>query len=196
MTLLRLKRKLWVLGSKSGRRRSRHGLTLFEMAIAIGLVSTVIVMILSSVSGSLQLQSEADRMSVAVALAQTKLSQLMSRPNLTTSHNKGNFGSNAGMYAGYEFEIDVREDRINLAEVAQSGKLQGTPVSDQLPAGVQNQGETQKAGQTVATQTGGEVDIVRIVVLIRFPRGQGLKGTYRVETFRRSQKTVQSEAEL
>lgn len=179
--LHRLRRRLaWI----SLRMKARSGLTLAEMSLALVMAAIMSVMVTTTVSDALRMQGEADRMSVAVALAQTKLSQLLSNPNLSTSDSKGQLGSDAGIYAGYGYEVNVREEKVNLTEVAKTGRLE--VVNDQLPAGAQNTGgNVEKAGEGAKTATGGDVDIVRIVVKIYYPLGrEGGTGEYRVETFR------------
>jgi len=69
--------------------KSRRGMTLPEMAIAILVASIVLVSITVTVSHGVATQQESDRLAVAVSLAQTKLSQLMSNPNLTAGKNTG-----------------------------------------------------------------------------------------------------------
>lgn len=179
----RFRRRLALI---SLRLKARSGLTLAEMSLALVMAAIMSVMVTTTVSDGLRMQGEADRMSVAVALAQTKLSQLLSNPNLSTSDSKGQLGSDAGVYAGYGYEVNVREEKIDLAKVAETGELEGLAVDDQLPAGAQNTaGNTQRAGEGTKTQTGGLVDIVRIVVKIYYPLGrEGGTGEYRVETFR------------
>lgn len=168
---------------------SRRGMTLPEMAIAILVASIVLVAITVTVSHGVAVQQESDRLSVAVSLAQTKLSQLMSNPNLTAGKNSGQFGQEGGLYAGYAYDIEIKEERIDLAKVAQEGELKPAAVNDQLPPGSQNQA----AGATrnvTGSATGGLVDIVRIIVKIRYPKGGSSTGEYRVETFKGAPKKI------
>ena len=166
------------------RLKRRTGLTLIEMSMAMlfaGIFSTTIVI---TVADGLEMQVEADRLSAAVAVTQMKLSQLLSNPNLETSEQKGAFDEKDGIYAGYKYEIKVREEKIDLAKVAETGELDGVNLDDQLPAGFQNGGASRE-DKGPATQTGGVVDIVRIVMKVNYPRGRrGGEGEYRVETFR------------
>ena len=168
--------------------RLTEGLTIVDLAFAILIASVMTVTITASVASALNLQREADRLSVAVSLAEIHLAQLLSNPYLSTTHRKGRYGSDAGIYKGYEWEVTVKEEKIDLAKVAEEGELKGVNLDDQLPASAQNTGGREKAGQSVTTQTGGLVDIVRIIVIIRYPRGSGGKGKYRVETIRGARK--------
>ncbi len=171
------------------RAQKRAGLTLLEMGLAVATASAMAFMITSTVASALRMQMEADRLTVAAALAQTKLAQLLTNTTISSGDSKGSFGSDAGIFAGYDWSVHIREEKIDLAKVMESGKLEGVPLDDQMPAGIQNEsGAPEKAGQTVATQTGGLVDVVRLIVRIYYPRGDGIKGEYRVETFRRSLK--------
>ena len=167
----------------------RAGLTLLEMGLAVATASSMAFLVTATVASALRMQMEADRLTVAAALAQTKLAQLLTNTNVSTGDSKGTFGSDQGIYAGYDWSVHIREEKIDLAQVVETGKLQGVPLDDQLPAGIQNQAGPERAGQTATTQTGGLVDVVRMVVRIQYPRGDGVKGEYRVETFRRSLKT-------
>lgn len=179
------------LARANRRLQKRAGLTLLEMGLAVATASSMAFLITSTVASALQMQMEADRITVAAALAQTKLAQLLTNTNISAGDSKGTFGSDAGIYAGYDWSVHIREEKIDLAQVLETGKLQGVPLGDQLPAGIQNQGEVQATGGTTAkTQTGGLVDVVRMIVRIHYPRGDGVKGEYRVETFRRSLKNI------
>ena len=176
------------------RLKKATGLTLVEMAMAIGVTATMTLSVTATIAEGLRLQMEAGRLTVAVALAQTKLAQLLSNPNLATDRQEGSFDEDAGMYSGYGYEVEVREEQIDLANIAQTGELKGVSTDDQMPTGVQNDAATtEKAGQGAATETGGLVDIVRIIVKITYPRGNknNDKGTYRVETFQAAKKTRQ-----
>ena len=168
---------------------SRRGMTLPEMAIAILVASIVLVAITVTVSHGVAVQQESDRLAVAVSLAQTKLSQLMSNPNLTAGKNSGQFGQEGGLYAGYAYDIEIKEERIDLAKVAQEGELKPAAVNDQLPPGSQNQA-AQTTRNVTGSATGGLVDIVRIIVKIRYPKGGSSFGEYRVETFKGAPKKI------
>jgi len=168
--------------------RLRRGMTLVEMAIAIAVAATMLMIITMAVSKGIQLQNEAEKLSLAVSLAQTKLSQLMSNPALADGTTRGKFGDEGGLYAGYSWEITIRTDRIDLAKVAQEGELKPSVAASEIPTGTQNTvGKTEK--NVTGTETGGLVDIIRIVVKIQYPRGGG-SGEYRVETFKGAPKKV------
>lgn len=169
--------------------RSRRGMTLPEMAIAILVASIVLVAITVTISHGVAAQQESDRLAVAVSLAQTKLSQLMSNPNLTAGKNTGQFGQEGGLYAGYGYEIEIKEERIDLTKVASEGELKPAAVNDQLPPGSQNQ-ESGTSRNVTGSATGGLVDIVRIIVKIRYPKGGAKFGEYRVETFKGAPKKI------
>ncbi|MBI3395198.1 MAG: hypothetical protein HY042_05140 [Spirochaetia bacterium] len=181
----RLRRLFRMLSAASLRTRARTGLTLAEMAIAMAVATMMTVLVTTTVSDGLRLQGEADRLSVAVALAETKLSQLLSNPNLSTSNNRGTMGDDTGIYAGYTYDIKITEEKIDLAKSGETGELNALPVGDQMPAGATNTAANPpKMGESTKTETGGTVDIVRIVVKIIYPRGRSGPGEYRVETFR------------
>ncbi len=172
------------------RAKTSAGFTLVEMSLAIGIAASMSVLVMSTIADGMAKQGESDRLAIAVSLAQTKLAQLLSNPNLSTSSNKGSFGDDSGIYRGYTYDVTVREEKIDLAKVAETGELKGVPVKDQLPPSQSGAGAPgqQSAGQSVGSQTGGLVDIVRIIVKINYPIGGGASGEYRVETFRDAKK--------
>lgn len=173
------------------RKKDREGLTLIDMSLAIGVAAVMMLSTITFVADAQALRTEADRVAVAVALAQIQLSQLLSNPELTRMKRNGKFDRNHGIYAGYAWEVEVREEKLDLAKVAESGKLDSVPIDDQLPPSTQNQIDREKAGQGASTQTGGVVDIVRIIVRINYPRGGAPDGLYRVETIRGQRKQSQ-----
>ena len=178
--------RLWLRrATRSVQRRS--GFTLVEMALALAIASSFLVFLTANVSEGIQMQLEADRLTVAVAIAQAKLSQLRNNPNLAPLDQEGEL-SDAGMYSGYKYHLIVTEEVLDLADVQQSGKIQAPALDDQLPAGVQNQqGDTESLGTSEATATGGRIDTLRIVVIVKYPVGNGFK-EFRVETLQAARK--------
>ena len=175
--------------------RNRTGLTLVEMALATVVATTFSLYVTLFISGGIQAQVEADRMSIAASLAQTKMSQLLSAPTLEPTANKPQphqFGRDSGVYAGYEVTVIARQDKINLQNTLSSGELKSVPVDDKLPAGVQNQEQTiEKAGSSEASVTGGDVNVHRIVIDIKVPLGPNSFRMYRVETLRSADKPAE-----
>jgi len=192
LTFLYGKKRLIRVFLKTLAKKTRAGMTLIEMSLAIAIAATMTVMITSTVAEALALQLEADRLSIAVSLAQIKLAQLLSNPQLSTTTQRGNADDVGGIYRGYTYEIVVKEEKIDLAKVAETGELKPVNIKDQLPpGGPSQQGQSALAG-SATTQTGGLVDIVRIIVKINYPKGGGAIGEYRVETFRDSKKETSS----
>ncbi len=174
--------------SGSEDRQSRKGFTLVEMALAQGIASSYLEFLTANLSEGNQMQLEADRLTVAVAIAQAKLTQLRNTPNLGPLDQEGELNE-AGMYSGYRFKIEVREEPLDLAEIQRSGKILAPAVDDQLPAGVQNTaGGTESLGTSEQTATGGRIDTLRIVVIIEYPVGGGYR-EFRVETLQAQRKT-------
>ncbi|MCR9144560.1 MAG: prepilin-type N-terminal cleavage/methylation domain-containing protein [bacterium] len=184
-------RRLW----RKLRNRARHlqrraGFTLVEMALALAIASSFLVFLTANVSEGIQMQLEADRMTVAVAIAQAKLSQLRNNPNLSPLEKEDTI-SDAGMYSGYKFRIKVTEEDLDLAEIQQSGKIQSPALGDQLPAGVQNQaGNEESLGTSESTATGGKIPTLRILVVIEYPVGTGFR-EFRVETLQAARRASQ-----
>ncbi|MBR30657.1 MAG: hypothetical protein CMN77_05050 [Spirochaetaceae bacterium] len=175
--------------------RSRTGLTLVEMALATVVATTFSLYVTLFISGGIQAQVEAERMSIAASLAQTKMSQLLSAPTLEPTASEPQphkFGRDAGIYEGYEVTVIVRQDKINLQDTLSSGEVKSIPVDDKLPAGVQNQEQTiEKAGSSEASVTGGDVNVHRIVIDIKVPLGPNSFRMYRVETLRSADKPTE-----
>lgn len=170
--------------------RRRAGFTLVEMALALAIASSFLVFLTANVSEGIQMQLEADRMTVAVAIAQAKLSQLRNNPNLSPVDQEGEL-TDAGMYSGYKFRIKVTEQDLDLAEIQESGKIKSPSLGDQLPAGVQNQaGNQESLGTSTSTQTGGKIPTLRILVAIEYPVGNGFR-EFRVETMQAQRRPSQ-----
>lgn len=169
--------------------RVRGGMGLAEMALAIAAASVFVLTTLQMVAAGLALRHEAERLSLASTIGQAKMAQLMSRPVLDKTDEKGLIATD-GPYAGFEYEIHVKEEKIDLAQVAAEGKVSPVRLDDRMDAGVQNGKPPEKAGQGQASATGGLVDINRIVLTVTYPLGEGRKGKYRIETFKSVSKTV------
>lgn len=174
----------------SHRFRSRAGFTLVETALALTITTIMLVMITATIADAERLQMEADRLSLAETIAQAKMTQLTSGIGLEVTDQQGEFGDSAGIYSGFGYEIQVREEQIDLAKVAESGSIEGSPaLDDQIPAGVQNQAPKEIAGASSGSVTGGLIDVYRVRVKILYPRGTGgEKGEYTVETYREHNK--------
>ena len=164
------------------------GLTLVEMALAITVTTTLTLGVSVTMAEALRLQTESGRVALAVSLARVKMDQLLTSDELSIGGESGEFGEDGGPYRGYAWEWEVKEERIDLAEVGSTGEISGI-VEDQLPTGVTNSEGQEKLGQSESTATGGLVDITRGMVKITYPRGEGQTGEYKVETFRETKKT-------
>ncbi|MBU44433.1 MAG: hypothetical protein CMN76_14525 [Spirochaetaceae bacterium] len=183
------------LGAWNIRTKLRTGLTLVEMALATAIAAVFTLYVTQFMAGGLQAQLEADRMAIAASLAQTKMSQLLSAPALEPTGNNPQphqFARDAGIYAGYEVTVKVSQDKINLQDTISSGEVQGIPIDDKLPAGVQNQeASIEKMGSTETSKTGGDVNVFRIVIDIKIPLGPTSFRMYRVETMRSAEKPTE-----
>lgn len=168
----------------------RSGFTLVEVALALAVTTVMLVTITVTIADAERMQMETDRLALAQTIAQAKMTQLTSGVGLEVTDEQGEFGDSAGIYSGYGYEIQVREEQIDLAKVAESGTLTSSPaLDDQIPAGVQNQPPEESAGASSSSVTGGLIDVYRIRVKITYPRGTGgERGEYTVETFRENKK--------
>lgn len=173
--------------------RYRKGMTLVEMGLATAVAAVFCMMVALLVNDGLRLQMLAGKKSLAAALAQTKMSQLLSRPVLEPGTDEGTIGSD-GMYAGYAFNLTIKEEQLDLAQVVQEGKLEGMPVDDKMPADVRNtEGDVESLGTGPQSQTGGMIPVYRIVLVITYPIGQNRTDSYRVETFRSARQTLRAD---
>jgi len=161
--------------------RYRKGLSLIEMAMAMGVAATFSVMTLGLIASAMQLRKNAEQMALASTLAQAKMAQLLSRPFLERTNEDGDMG-NAGPYANFKYHLEIKEEQIDLAAASSEKSMAG--VNDKLDAGIQNAKPTEKAGQGAATETGGIVNINRIILTIEYPSGSSGSEKLRIETFK------------
>lgn len=167
----------------------RGGFTLVEIAMAMAVAAIMLVSVSTFVADALDMQIEADRLSVAITLARTKMTQLTTGQDLEVTDEQGEFGDDAGIYRGYTYEISIREEQIDLAKVQQSGTISSSPVADELPPPVQNESDEEKEmGSSETTATGGLVDVYNVIVKIGYPRGGGSRGEYIVQTYQPNNK--------
>ena len=176
-------------------RASRSGYSLAEMALAVMAVSLFLGGMMWSVVQGIQLTVKADQRTIALALAQAKMSQLMNNPNLSATKTEYRKMQSAGIYTDYRWKVKVTQDKVDLAEVSQSGRI-APAVDDKLPSSVQNN-TTQKEslGTSKTTETGGEIEILRVTVSIKPPESTGADWVYRVTTFQPLKKTRQASEE-
>ncbi len=161
----------------------KKGVSLFEVGLALGVAATLAVSTLGLVSSAYQMQGKAQKLELSANLASIKMTQILSMPELENTNQKGTL--DIALYKGFEYQILIKEEQIDLAQVAQSGSLNfNVPIDDQLPAGVQNYKGKEKMGQNI-TETGGLVPVYRIKIIITYPLdNKGNKGTYEVESFK------------
>ncbi|MCB1319876.1 MAG: type II secretion system protein [Leptospiraceae bacterium] len=161
------------------RMRRRTGYSLIEVIMAMAMAAPFLLILTATIAGGLQLQIQADRVVVALALAQAKLSQLANNPNLTETDTQGQLDS--GLYRGFQWHLRVTSETINLAEVAETGRLGGRDdeddggnadesLNDALPAGVQNVGEEEESwGSSDRAKAIADIPIMRISISIIYP---------------------------
>ncbi len=167
------------------RQSRRSGFTLVEMVLAIAFTAILMTTISISLAEAESKCVESERLIHAVSLAAAKMTQLRSGQELVETDTERKFDQNAGVYRGYGYHIIIRSEKIDLAKVQQTGKLEGMPaIQDRLPAGVQNQPLKEKAGSSEASATGGIVEVYRAIVSITYPRGMnGKPGQYEIQTY-------------
>ena len=166
----------------------RHiGFSLIEVGLAIIVVATVLVTGISSVFSALNLQIEADRLALAMSLAQTKMAELRSQSKLPKGDSSEEISDKDNVYYGYRWEVSVRDDKINILK-AFSGDDEGGGLEGLLPDSVQN--EAKDNGSSIDLSKGffaiGDIPILRITVMVEYPKGRGIYGKYKVESLQKS----------
>ncbi len=160
-----------------------RGFTLLEMGLAVAIASAVLAYTAAIIAQGLRLQEEAGRLATAIMLAQTKISQLRNDPDLKPLDESGQF-EEEGLYQGYGWEIEVREEKFDLAKVyGDQEEDAGLAIDDLLPEEARNEGDEEQVSLSDRAATFGEIEVMRINVVITYPKGSGERGTYRVETF-------------
>ena len=164
------------------------GFSLLEVALAMMIVSVVLITAISSALSALRWQVEADRMALAMSLVQTKMAEIRSNRDLSTEDKAGEFDDEDSIYYRYRWKTSVREENLDIGELLESS-FGDLPLGDQLPAGIQNSG----AGEESAAKKGlfsGGIPILKISVTVEYPKGRGAAyGNYHVESIQRSKRS-------
>jgi Tfp pilus assembly protein PilV len=164
----------------------KKGVSLLEVALALGIAATISISVLGLISSAYNMQSKAQKLQLASNLARAKMTQILSMPVLEPVNQEGEL--DVALYKGYKYYIEIKEENIDLAKVSQTGTLDSPiNVEDQLPTSVQNFKGKEKAGQNI-TETGGLIPIYRIRIRITFPIDTKNEGTYQVETIKPAKK--------
>ena len=165
----------------------RYGFTLVEVSLAVLVLSVVLSLSVLSVASAFNLQTESDRLLVAARLAQEKLAELKNDPDLDVTDRTEEISDSDSVYNGYIYTIQVREEEVNLTDIAEAGAT-GVALDELLPSAATNE---EKKGNDLFSDSNlvslGSVRIWRITVSIKYPRGRkgGVYGSYDVETIRR-----------
>jgi len=128
------------LAGIAGRRGSRAGFTLIEVAVAMAIVGIGVVTIFEIFSASLRSERGAGIRARAVIRARALLEQTMTLPDPAPGHDKGDFGD------GYRWERSVREAREELGgnhhdlDVKQDVTMYEIEVSVLWPQGPDREG--------------------------------------------------------
>jgi type II secretion system protein I len=83
-----------------------HGFTLLEIVICLGLIALVLVAVFHLQAQNLDLQSEAQFMTIATCLLQERLSQIQALEKIEEGTNSGDFGKD---YPDYTYKQEVSE---------------------------------------------------------------------------------------
>lgn len=98
------------------RKRKDEGFTLLEIVISLGLIAVALVVVFRLQAQNLDLQSEAQFMTVAKALLQDRMSQIASRETLSEGTSTGTMGEDFPDFT-YREEISEVPDLENLFKV-------------------------------------------------------------------------------
>ena len=83
-----------------------HGFTLLEVVICLGLIALVLVAVFHLQAKNLDLQSEAQFMTIATCLLQERLSQIQALEMIEEGTHSGDFGKD---YPDYTYKQEVSE---------------------------------------------------------------------------------------
>lgn len=162
----------------------RKGFTLVEVAIALAIVSSVIVWTYTMIAQGLMMQRESIHLSNAVHLAKIKMSQIESAQRLEATTAKGPIPG----YPGYKFETEIKEEEMDLLKLAKGeGDKSKNKPPDDLLGGNNNTSINElmkKRGQSMEqSQTGGIIPVFKITLDIIYPSG-AKEDTFRAQTFK------------
>ena len=159
----------------------RQGFSLLEVGLAIIIISMVLVTATTTVLEALNLQVEADRLALAMGLAQEKMSELRSDHELKTTDNSGEINDEKDIYDGYSWKASIAEEKLNLAELLESNFGDLFLGEEEL-----NQSKEEKVGGgKQGLFSLGDMPILRISIEIKYPKGKGAFGYYNLETLQR-----------
>ena len=165
--------------------KKRKGFSLLEVTVALWLASTGMILTYRSISEGIILKKKAADLSNAVQLAKIKMAQIDSSTKLETDFVKGDIPG----YRGYKFETEVKEEELNLLELAGGGKdknKKSKPPADLLGSeGTGISSILAKRGKAQGSETGGIIKVFRVKVKIMYPSGFG-EDSFTAETFKAS----------
>lgn len=161
---------------------NRKGFSLIEVVIALGIAAYAMAETYALISRGMFLQRQAISLTNAVFLAKIKMAQIDASPKLETTSSRGDIPG----YVGYKYEVDIKEEELDLLKMAEGGKSGKAPgellgedsnskMSDLL----------KKRGQSQGSKTGGLIKVFKIRVAIIYPLGAG-EETYETLTFKSS----------
>lgn len=158
----------------------RKGFSLIEVAIALAIAASVMVWTYSMISQAMIQERKAISLTNAVFLAKIKMSQIEAMPKLETTSAKGDIPG----YVGYKYEIEIKEEELDLLKLAESGSEKRKP-EDLLGKDSNSQFSEllKKRGKDQSSKTGGLIKVFRIVVKIIYPDGP-TDEVYEVQTIK------------
>ncbi|MBI2264037.1 MAG: type II secretion system protein [Armatimonadetes bacterium] len=90
-------------------KRSRTGFTLVEVIVALALVGTALLALLSSVSTAVRAEAVYSRHTRAVFLARQKLEQVGRQETLTPAHMEGNFAPD---FPNFDWQVTIESTQV------------------------------------------------------------------------------------
>ena len=169
------------------RGKSRRGLNLIDISLALMVASSMMFSTLRLVSHAQDMRRSSPRIAKALNLAQGWMTLYAANPGLKETPQdqptRLNYGPEDGVYNGYNVAISVRKDKKDIAQIAAEGKLSGVSIADQVPEDVKNKSSDKTRGEP-KQKSGLDIELLRIKINVTFPQGSGKRGSYEVETFR------------
>lgn len=88
------------------RKRKDEGFTLLEIVISLGLIAVALLVVFRLQAQNLDLQSEAQFMTIAKGLLQDRMSQIASRETLSDDTSSGDMGED---FPDFTYREEIRE---------------------------------------------------------------------------------------
>jgi len=159
---------------------NRKGFTLVETAIALVFAAAIMSYTYSLIANGIIMQRDAKNLNQAVFLTRLKMTQIESGNKISPDHSEGKIP----IFKGYSYEIDIKEEDIDLMELAgMKEPPAGIVENGNLETEDRISGYLEKKGKTQQSETGGVIKAFKIKIRINYPSSAG-DDSYAIETFK------------